>query len=83
MLWYGKGCDVCAGTGFDGRVGIFEYWSLNAEARQLILAGADAARLALHAAATGTQSLLVDAISKVREGVTALSEIRLLSGISS
>lgn len=83
MLWYGKGCDTCAGTGFDGRVGIFETWRLDADARKLILHGADAATLAAHAKATGTQFLLADAVNKVRDGLTALSEIRFLGGLAS
>ena len=81
MLWYGKGCGTCAGTGYDGRVGIFETWRLNADARKLILDGADAALLTINAKQSGTQSLLVDGVNKVREGVTSLSEIRFLGEI--
>ncbi len=81
MLWYGKGCEACAGTGFSGRVGIFETWRLDTEARKLILHGADAALLATSAKATGTQSLLVDAVSKVRAGETSLKEVRYLKGL--
>ena len=80
MLWQPKGCDACAGTGFDGRIGIFEIWFLTAEARQLILQGADEVVLARHAAGHGTQPLLHDGIRKVLDGVTSLSEIRFLSG---
>ena len=80
ILWTSKGCDACAGTGFEGRIGVFEIWTVDAEARQLILQGADGAPLARHALAHGTQPLLHDAIEKVMDGLTSLSEIRFLSG---
>ena len=77
-LWQPVGCDACAGTGFDGRVGFFEVWRLTAEARTLILHGADESALRHHALETGTRPLLVDAIDKVSSGLTSLSEIRPL-----
>ncbi len=81
QLWQPKGCDACAGTGFDGRIGIFELWRLDGEARHLIRNGADGVELARHALEQGTQPLLKDAIAKVVAALVPLSEIRHLSGI--
>lgn len=78
LLWKPVGCDACAGTGFEGRAGIFEVWRLNAEARTLILHGADEPALQEHVVASGTRPLLADAIEKVAAGLTPLSEIRPL-----
>lgn len=78
LLWKPVGCDACAGTGFDGRVGLFEVWQLNSEARTLILHGADEAALRQHAVASGTRLLLQDAIDKVAAGLTTLTEIQPL-----
>ena len=77
-LWQPAGCDACGGTGFDGRVGLFEVWRLNAEARTLILHGADEPALRHNAQQSGTRPLLTDAIDKVSSGLTSLSEIRTL-----
>jgi len=77
-LWKPVGCDSCAGTGFSGRIGIFEVWRLTTEARTLILHGADEPALKHHAVASGTRLLMVDAIDKAASGLTALSELRSL-----
>jgi type II secretory ATPase GspE/PulE/Tfp pilus assembly ATPase PilB-like protein len=76
QLWQPKGCDACGGTGFDGRIGIFELWRLDGEARRLIRHGADGVELSHHALEQGTQPLLKDAITKVVAGLIPLSEIR-------
>ncbi|OYW31233.1 MAG: hypothetical protein B7Z47_01665 [Chthoniobacter sp. 12-60-6] len=77
-LWKPSGCETCAGTGFDGRTGVFEVWRLTTEGRTLILHGADEPALHQHALATGTRPLLLDALDKVTSGMTTLSEIRPL-----
>lgn len=77
-LWKATGCDACAGTGFEGRVGLFEVWRLDAEARTLILHGADEITLRRHALASGMRPLLQDAIEKVSAGLALLDEIRPL-----
>lgn len=81
QLWQPKGCDACAGTGFDGRVGVFELWCLDDDARRLILQGADGTALSRHALEGGAQPLFKDAITKVMDGLTSLSEIRNLIGL--
>jgi type II secretory ATPase GspE/PulE/Tfp pilus assembly ATPase PilB-like protein len=77
-LWKPVGCDSCAGTGINGRIGIFEVWRLTTEARTLILHGADEQALKHHAVASETRLLMVDAIDKAASGLTTLSELRSL-----
>lgn len=79
-LWKPDGCNACAGTGFDGRVGLFEIWCVSPEARLSILQGGDEFSFSRQAAGQGSKSLLQDAIGKMLEGRTSLSEIRHLSG---
>lgn len=43
--------------------------------------GADAALLTINARESGTQSLLVDGVNKIREGITSVAEIRFLGGV--
>lgn len=82
LLWHPVGCDACAGTGFNGRIGLFELWHLDEIARQLILDGADGAALEKHAWNQDMVTLADDAMTKVTAGVISLSEVRAMGGIN-
>ena len=71
----GAGCDRCLGSGFKGRVGIFELMELNDELRQLILAKADAMALTAAAHRNGMRSLREDGWMKVPLGLTTPQEV--------
>jgi type II secretory ATPase GspE/PulE/Tfp pilus assembly ATPase PilB-like protein len=73
--WHGRGCDACAGTGYRGRVGIFELMELNDELRQLIMSDADASRLTECARRHGMRNLREDGWDKVARGVTTPEEV--------
>jgi type II secretory ATPase GspE/PulE/Tfp pilus assembly ATPase PilB-like protein len=70
------GCDRCGGTGYRGRVGIFELLRVDAAVRELILDGAPTDAIREAAAAAGMVPLPVDAWAKVEAGVTTLEEVR-------
>jgi general secretion pathway protein E len=71
----GRGCRACGGSGYAGRVGIFELFALDEELADLIAGGAPPHRLRAAAREKGMRSLLDDALDKAREGVTSLAEI--------
>ena len=71
----GRGCDNCFGSGFKGRVGIFEMMELNDEIRKRIMANEDAADIANAARRNGMHSLREDGWMKVAEGVTTAEEV--------
>ena len=73
--WRGAGCDHCFGTGFLGRVGIFELMELNDEIRKLIMKDADAADLTAAARRNGMRNLREDGWLKVAAGVTTAAEV--------
>ncbi len=73
--WRGRGCERCFGTGYLGRVGIFEMMEMNDEIRKLIMAGADAAALTEAARRHGMRPLREDGWLKVRQGVTTAEEV--------
>jgi general secretion pathway protein E len=73
--WRGAGCDNCAGTGYRGRVAIFELMETNEELRKLIMRDADAGELTLCARQHGMQSLREDGWEKVERGVTTVDEV--------
>jgi general secretion pathway protein E len=71
----GAGCDACFGTGYVGRVGIFEMMELNDSIRKLIMSGADASDLTVAARGNGMRNLREDGWLKVAQGVTTADEV--------
>jgi len=74
-LYRGKGCRQCQGTGYRGRVGIFEMMVVNDEMRGLILESASARDLRKLAAQQGMRSLREDGFRHLVEGRTTIEEI--------
>jgi general secretion pathway protein E len=74
-IFRGKGCDACFGTGYRGRVGIFELMELNEELRAAIMRNEDAGKLTMLARKNGMKSLRDDGWMKVRRGVTTSDEV--------
>jgi len=71
----GRGCDQCFGSGFKGRVGIFELMELNEEIRRLITKNEDVAALTMAARRNGMRTLREDGWDKVADGITTPEEI--------
>ena len=73
-FWHGAGCHACGGTGYHGRVAIFEVLEVNDKVRDLISTRASAEDLARAIRAAGMGSLRDDAIRKAAQGTTTLEE---------
>ena len=73
--WRGAGCERCFGSGYKGRVGIFELMELNEGIRKRIMANADAGELTLLARQNGMRALREDGWLKVAGGVTTADEV--------
>jgi len=71
----GGGCRDCRGTGFRGRIGIFEMLRMNDEIRALILERAPDARLFDAARRNGLTSLREECLGLVTRGETTLEEV--------
>jgi len=69
------GCPACSGTGYRGRLGIFEFLLLNNEIKALIDAKASTADLGRAAVKAGMRTLMMDGIIKARAGLTTLAEV--------
>jgi type IV pilus assembly protein PilB len=76
------GCVNCNGTGYRGRIGLFEILTLNDEVRNLIVGRAPGTGLEAAAAAAGMHSLREDGLEKVGEGITSLAEVARVLGSS-
>ena len=74
-VWRGTGCENCFGTGFRGRVGIFEMMELNEELRACIMRNEDASKITSAARRAGMRNLREDGWLKVRTGVTTSDEV--------
>src|SRR5579872_1292944 len=71
----GHGCEHCFGSGYAGRVGIFEMMELNDEIRKLIMHGGDAIAITNEARRNGMRNLREDGWLKVSQGVTTADEV--------
>ena len=74
-VWVGSGCDHCSGTGYRGRVGIFEVLPVGEEIRDLIMRHATVKEIKDKAIALGMRTLREDGIEKVKRGVTTIDEV--------
>ena len=70
-----EGCEECLGTGYHGRVGIFEVMEMDPELEQLFLSQAPSEEIKAAALRAGMRPLRRDAIDKVEAGLTSLEEI--------
>jgi type IV pilus assembly protein PilB len=75
QLFKPRGCDYCTGTGFRGRIGIFEMMEMNNEVRELAFDRAATNKIRKAALAGGMKSLLLDGRVKVLAGTTTAEEI--------
>jgi general secretion pathway protein E len=71
----GAGCEACSGSGYTGRVAIFEMMELNDEIRKLIMQNADAVDLTSAARRNGMRTLREDGWMKVSTGLTTADEV--------
>jgi len=69
------GCEVCRGTGYKGRSGIYEIMKVGEEIQNLILDGAAGHRIQQEAIREGMRTLRDSGLRKVLDGVTSLEEV--------
>ncbi|MFH0804663.1 MAG: ATPase, T2SS/T4P/T4SS family [Patescibacteria group bacterium] len=74
-LYRGTGCKLCSGTGYEGRIGIFEVLEVTEGVRQCIMRRASSDELRKVAQAQGMTIMLDDGIRKVLRGVTTIEEV--------
>ena len=75
-LYRGEGCNQCGGTGYMGRMGIYELMLVDDEIRKLVLKNVDAGSLKSLAKEKGLTTLREDGAQKVMAGLTTVAEVR-------
>src|SRR5438067_2054353 len=74
-LFRGKGCDDCRGTGYRGRMGIYELFPITEDARSLMLRRASSRDIRQHAVAAGMVTLRLDGWRRACEVLRTVEEI--------
>ena len=75
-----QGCVSCLGTGYRGRVGLYEVMTLTEELRHLIVAKASSGDIEAAAVAAGMHRMRDDGLEKVRQGITSVPEVMRVVG---
>ncbi|NMP37872.1 MAG: Flp pilus assembly complex ATPase component TadA [Clostridiales bacterium] len=70
-----KGCISCNNTGYKGRQGVFEFLRVTDSMRELILKEASTADIKELAISEGMQTLRMEGIDKVKNGITSIEEL--------
>jgi type IV pilus assembly protein PilB len=73
------GCSRCGGSGYRGRVGLYEVMTVSEEIRALILERASVDDMVAVAVRDGMLRLRDDGLEKVREGLTSIAEIERMT----
>ena len=70
-----KGCERCGGTGYRGRVGVFEVLQIDESVRGLINAQTDGNAVDKAAVEAGMTTMVDDGVAKCRAGITSANEV--------
>jgi type IV pilus assembly protein PilB len=71
------GCERCSGTGYAGRIGVYEIMFVDEQLRRLILRGASADEIDAAARKAGMIPLREDGLAKAAQGITTVEEVLL------
>ncbi|MFO8078770.1 MAG: GspE/PulE family protein [Armatimonadota bacterium] len=71
----GEGCDRCRGTGFSGRVGLFELMRMTPKLKEMTLSGVDEQAMRHAAISEGMVELASDAMAKLRAGIIGVEAL--------
>jgi len=74
-FYYGKGCDVCNGSGYKGRRGLYELLVMTDPIRDLIYERSPTAVLSSKARAEGMKTLREDGVQAILQGDTTIEEV--------
>ena len=74
-LYKGRGCGACNGTGYKGRVGLYEVMEISEGIRDLIMVGATAVEIKRKALEEGMLTLRMSGLEKIKAGITTVEEV--------
>jgi type IV pilus assembly protein PilB len=71
----GNGCEVCSGTGYKGRIAIYEVMTVSPDLRDIVLRGGSALEIKRGAIQDGMRTLRMSGLEKLKEGITTIEEV--------
>ena len=74
-VYKGRGCGACNGTGYKGRIGLYEVMEISEGIRDLVMVGATAVEIKRKAREEGMLTLRESGLEKIRAGVTTIEEV--------
>lgn len=75
MPYAPAGCDRCKGSGYKGRVGIYQVMPVTEEIQRIIMTGGNSMDIAAQAQVEGVLDLRQSGLIKVKQGLTSLTEV--------
>lgn len=75
VLWEAVGCEQCSGSGYKGRVGVYELLKFTPATRHAVMRSASEDELRALAQAEGLQTMFAESLRLVREGITSFDEV--------
>ena len=72
----GAGCDKCSGSGYSGKMGVFELMIIDKELRGLIQSGKPSDLKRITARRAGMKTLWEDGLDKAQKGITTIEELK-------
>lgn len=82
-VYRGVGCNACHGTGYRGRIGIFEVINMSENIKKHIVDKNDSDVIAKEAIAEGMTTMLDDGLDKVARGFTTIEEVLRVTKVES
>jgi type IV pilus assembly protein PilB len=75
QFWTGEGCNFCAGTGYQDRIGVYELLRITPEIQRLLVGWATQDELRRMATSQGMRTLREEGISLVAQDTTTIAEV--------
>jgi type IV pilus assembly protein PilB len=81
QIFRGRGCERCNNTGYAGRMAIIEAMTVTDEIRKMIIGRSPAMEIGNLAVSKGMKTLRMVALEKVREGLTTLEQVLVVTAM--
>ena len=75
VFWKGAGCETCQFTGYSGRLGLFEVFTMTPTLKRIISPNLSAVKLQEAAEKEGFLVMAIDGITKAMQGLTTVDEV--------
>jgi len=74
-VYYGTGCTKCSGTGYKGRIALYECMAMSDQLKEFVLNGASATEIKREAIRQGMSTLRMSGLNFLKQGVTTIEEV--------